>query len=56
MAEERLVVERLHDRLGLGVGRGIERLPRMAVPPEETLQTEHVAVLGMTHDDWAAGT
>ncbi len=48
-------VEALDQRLRLRIGLGIERLVRMAVAGQETLQPQHVAVLGAADDHRPAG-
>ena len=48
-------MEALDQRLGFGVDVGIEQLLRMAVAAQKDLQPQHVAIVGATDDDRAAG-
>ena len=48
-------MEALDQRLGFGVGVGIEQLMRLTVAAQKNLQPQHVAIVGAADDDRAAG-
>jgi hypothetical protein len=51
----RIEVESIEESARIGVGIGVEQLVRMSVAPEEVLESENVALMGVADDHRATG-